>query len=539
MKRRQGPGPGIRLVVVAAMLLGAAFRSFGADGGGQTPPQTDPILELFIKKGFVTEEEAKRVQAEAEAVRAARMSNAVAEAMPPLESKWKISNAIKSVELFGDLRLRYESREAKTPGGLKLELDRWRYEARIGLRGDVFDNFYYGFRLDTAPNPRSPWVTFGTSTTGVPYQGPDGKSGASLDIGQVYVGWRPTSWLDITVGKMPNPLYTTAMVWDTDLNPEGAAERFKYTVGQAELFATFGQFLYADFNPNSASGGLGVGINPLVGQETDNIFMFAWQAGVNYHFSTDISAKIAATLYNYIGLNTNLPPYFGDAYVGEGSYLGPGTGTIEGSSGYNPGAGATTPGFYAGFPNNQTGIRNLLILDIPMEVDFKIKKLDARIFGDVAYNLEGGRRAEEAAAAYGNYLSANSATISAFAPQKNENKAYQVGFALGSEKTLGMVYGSTVKKYGWEFRTYWQHVEQYALDPNLMDSDFFEGRGNLEGIYGAFAFGFSQNVIGTIRYGHASRINDLLGTGGSNQDIPQINPIKTYELLQLDLTLKF
>jgi hypothetical protein len=102
-----------------------------------------------------------------------------------------------------------------------------------------------------------------------------------------------------------------------------------------------------------------------------------------------------------------------------------------------------------------------------------------------------------------------------------------------------MVYGQTVHRHAWEARTYWQHVEQYALDPNLIDSDFMEGRGNLEGIYAAFAYGISENIIGTIRYGYAQRINDKLGTGGSNQDIPQMNPISRYNILQLDLTLRF
>ena len=67
----------------------------------------------------------------------------------------------------------------------------------------------------------------------------------------------------------------------------------------------------------------------------------------------------------------------------------------------------------------------------------------------------------------------------------------------------------------------------------------FEGRANLEGIYFALAYGFTDNVIGTFRYGYAQRINNKLGTGGSNLDIPQINPIQRYNLLQLDLTLRF
>ena len=104
---------------------------------------------------------------------------------------------------------------------------------------------------------------------------------------------------------------------------------------------------------------------------------------------------------------------------------------------------------------------------------------------------------------------------------------------------MGLVYGTVSHKHAWEFRTYWQHIEQYSLDPNLIDSDFFEGRLNTEGFYTALAYGLTDNVIATFRYGYANRINDKLGTGGNNLDIPQMNPIDKYNLLQLDLTLRF
>jgi hypothetical protein len=61
----------------------------------------------------------------------------------------------------------------------------------------------------------------------------------------------------------------------------------------------------------------------------------------------------------------------------------------------------------------------------------------------------------------------------------------------------------------------------------------------LEGIYAAFAYAVSDNFIITLRYGYAHRINSLLGTGGDNQDIPQMNPINEYHLLQADATLRF
>ena len=194
------------------------------------------------------------------------------------------------------------------------------------------------------------------------------------------------------------------------------------------------------------------------------------------------------------------------------------------------------------------GLNHLLVLEIPAEVNFKIWSLNARLFGDFAYNFEGAMRAEDAAAGYANYLTVQSAsgvvTVKPFAPQRNDVKAYQAGLGIGNAghtygPMQGLVYGTTSKRNNWEIRGYWQHIEQYALDPNLLDSDFFEGRGNLQGIYTALAYGVSDNVIATFRYGYASRINNLIGTGGSNQDIPQVNPITHYNLFQLDLTFRF
>jgi hypothetical protein len=187
------------------------------------------------------------------------------------------------------------------------------------------------------------------------------------------------------------------------------------------------------------------------------------------------------------------------------------------------------------------GVNDLLVVEVPFEVTVKLNKVDVRGFGDVAYNLDGRQRAEGAAAGYASYLANQQypSTISGFAPQTSDVMAYQLGVAVGSHGDLGLVNGTTTSKHAWEFRTYWQHVEQYALDPNLPDTDFFEGSGNLEGIYTAFSYSPFANVIATLRYGYASRINNKLGTGGSGQDIPQINPINSFDILQLDLGIKF
>jgi hypothetical protein len=246
----------------------------------------------------------------------------------------------------------------------------------------------------------------------------------------------------------------------------------------------------------------------------------SWQAGVNYHINKDVSAKIAPVLYSYVGHGSGSAGFYGP-FVGQGEPNGLQFASLTTGT-------STLPGLAAG-SYNQTGINNLFILELPEEVNFKLGSLDARVFGDFGVNLEGDQRAR---AAFNGAPAAFPGGV-----QLGQDKAYQAGLAVGNN--LGLAYGATAKKGTWEARAYWQHVEQYALDPNLLDSDFFEGRGNLEGLYTAFAYSISDAVIGTVRYGWAERINKNLGTGGYNADLPLPNPVNKYQVLQVDVTWKF
>ena len=483
----------------------------------QPPSTSDPLLNLLLKKGILTDQEAQAIKSEA-----ALQTNT------PSASKWKISAGIKSIELYGDMRFRYEYRGFTTVAGNPANgetgaRERFRYALRLGLRGDLYDNFYYGLRLETSTNPRSTWVTFGGEKT-YNSSGPSGKADDGFNVGQAFLGWRPTDWLDLTVGKMPNPLYTTSLVWDPDIAPEGAAEKFKRSFGNVDVFATFGQFLYTDTDPDRAVAPYMLNSPGASGTNTSDAFLLAWQVGANVHLNKDMSFKLAPTLYSYTrtGQNAGFP----------GPFVGEGNAPFDRNSVPIPGwnnPDTTTTGI------NQSGINNLLIFQTPAEFNFTLGRFKARLFGDFAINLDGEARAN---AAYQATLPSHGFTglhplTRAYG---DDTKAYQLGVGVGN---LGLVTGQTSKKGTWELRAYWQHVEQYALDVNLIDSDFMEGRANLEGFYAAAAYSFTDSIIGTVRYGHATKINQGLGTGGSNQDLPSVNPINAYNLVQLDLTWRF
>lgn len=482
----------IRPTITGTLFL--ASLAFAASA--QSPPTDSALINKLVEKGILSEKEAKDLMNEATNTNA-----------PPEASKWHLSDAIKSITLFGDVRFRYEYRSADNPigGGLSpndfYTRERFRYALRAGIRGDLFDNFYYGVRIETSANPRSPWVTFGDDSNSTP----SAKNSDGINVGQIYLGWRPTDWYEMTVGKMPMPLYVTPMIWDSDINPEGAVEKFKYSPSdRVDLFMNLGQFIYQDTNPDTVF-------------PSSDTFMLAWQLGANVKLAKDVTLKVAPVIYNYTGV--------GNGNGLNTTFVGQGFGGIN----YGPPGGILTPTNIANALRfNESGINDLLVLEAPAEVNFKVGKHGARVFGDFAYNFEGDERARAAAAVAGPTILPAAVT--------GQNKAYQVGAGFGN---LGLVYGQTSKRNTWEIRAYWQHIEQYAVDVNLIDSDFFEGRANLEGVYAAFAYSFTDAIIGTVRYGYANQINKQLGTGGNNQDIPFINPIRNYNLVQLDLTWRF
>src|SRR5437660_12860065 len=301
------------------------------------------LLDLLVKKRLITDQEAEEVRAE--------LTKQVSETGG---GKWKLSTPLTELELYGDVRLRYAYQCGQTDDNSPLarpangvaghddwqERDRWRYRLRLGLRGTLADDWFFGIRLETSTNPRSTNVTFGDDS-GV--NGPFSKDSDRISVGQAYLGYKGFKDVTLTVGRMPNPLVTTPMVWDPDINPEGLAEQWKHTYnfefggGEApaaaesygkeggkdiiapaasepfklklDLFVNFAQFIYDDVNPenplgpragNSAGAGAATHQTGQLIPNTDALLL-AWQAGARVTFPKNIFLQIAPTIYNYTG----------------------------------------------------------------------------------------------------------------------------------------------------------------------------------------------------------------------------------------------
>ena len=424
--------PGWSSMAAAFGAVAVLGLSAGPAGAQQSDPMDD-LLEKLKSKGVLSEDEyqvlkkareeeqielrnERRRQAQKAAQDAAKEETEKQEKEAAAKkTKFDVSPGIKSMQLFGDVRLRYESRGGTSTFPLPATevrdnstaetLDRWRYAVRIGIRGDLVEDWFYGLRLDTSANPRSSWVTFGNNrSTTAGGAAPYGKGGDGIFVGQAYMGWRATPWLTVQAGKMPNPVYTTPMVWDPDINPEGLAERINYAVNdQLTLFGNFGQYVYAQFSPNANSGGLNFASN--------DGYQFAWQGGVGYKFAEKTTAKVAVSFYNYSGFSHQNGFYSVAANPSENGFAGP----------FAFGPQNTYPTSQAGL-NFNNGINNLRYFEVPWEVNFPISSLSARAFGDVAYNLQANDRA-----AAGSYATLGS-----------QGLAWQVGLAVGTNLGLSM-----------------------------------------------------------------------------------------------------
>src|SRR6202011_3853564 len=308
------------LIAVLAGFIVPSMSMFAQDAGA--------LLDLLVKKKLISDKEAEEVRAE--------LTKQVSETSG---GKWKLSTPITEIELYGDIRLRYQYNGGQTTDNSPLgarangtaghddwqERSRERYRLRLGLRGTLADDWLFGIRFETNASSRSTNVTFGDDTAGG--NGPFAKNSDTVNVGQAYLGYKGFKDITLTGGKIPNPLVTTLMVWDPDINPEGLAEQWKHTYNfefgggavaaltqgytkeggkgivatqaasepfklKLDLFVNFAQFVYADSNPenplgpraqvSSSSGSATLQTGQLI-PNTD-AFLLCWQVGAKLTF---------------------------------------------------------------------------------------------------------------------------------------------------------------------------------------------------------------------------------------------------------------
>ena len=471
----------IKMRGVVAAVTGALLFGFGANAMADS---TTDIVNALVAKGVLTEEEGTLLNKGREG-EAAGQAKALKKA-----GKVTISDAIDNATIYGDIRARYERRDADvlaTNGSTtNADSNRARYKVTFGVTTKS-GNAYSDFAMAMGDNVRSDNTSFGDNGTSGDF---GNKTKSTLFVKRAMFGYNVTPWLAVEAGRMKNPLYmVNAMVFDHDIVVDGLNEKLNYKIGDTDVFANLGQWIYTGKEVASTNGGATT--------TTRQNMLLAFQGGAK---NTFIDKKLSGT-----------------AAVGYYNYTGQASGV---TAAYKPGLGnAAAVADY--------GVNDLQILDIPAELNYMVTdSIGVRPYGEYAVNLNADDRKAAACRA-----------TAAYCTLSNDDNAWLVGLTIGSAADLKSFEGKKMKKGDWSANLWYQSVGAYALNQNAVDSDIFDGRLNMEGTSLKAQYNVEDNLALNFTGAWGSRKNSEYSTQGPKVDIT--GNIDDYTLYQFDATYKF
>ncbi len=217
------------LALLGSVVLSAG-TAFAQDSG--------PLIDLLVKKGIIGDQEAEELRSELVKDFAANTS----------AGKLNLSSSLTEFKLSGDVRLRHqvETQAPETASGTPaVSNERTRERFRFRFNGDALlqKGWGAGFALETAAAADSGNQTF-----------QDANNDYTLLLARAYVSWQPNlNWLFVG-GKQKNLLYTTDLVWDSDINPQGLSENYKYFIGAKDTLEVRGGQIIMDDRAESTAG---------------------------------------------------------------------------------------------------------------------------------------------------------------------------------------------------------------------------------------------------------------------------------------------
>jgi hypothetical protein len=488
----------------------------------------DPVLDLLVKKGLVSQQEADTAKSE---------EKDLEESAPA--SKFFLNNpSIQKLEFYGDGRFRFENIDQHNHYETNTLTDRERYRLRFGLDYTYSPQFKAGFELESGLADDTANQTMGSTFTKAP-----------IGIGKVYLQYSPTDWFTAVAGKFTNPWYTTSdMVYWSDLSPEGGAELFNFRIplddapsgdpkdvknvhgGISDSLLSVGlnsvQYLYVNSNEGTFPKGL----------NNNDVFIIGNQIPITWRVNKELLFKVAPGFTFYTGGgNTN---YDSGVPTGTGSSIPASTPSVPGSF-FGTANSAIDPVFYSAREAD-----DLAIFSAPGEINFDVAGIPFRPYWDFEWNTEGKKRIQNV------YLQNDDAApiggvstgVSAAAAKQNQ--------ALGDDVawSAGLQIGANKKRGDWSVLGEFRQIGLGAVDQNINGTDFADSYANQEGIKVAGSYNFTDFLTATATFydtwDYKKGLYQSLGGGNgtpSAQTASTINLVgeKSSQRLQLDLGWKF
>ncbi len=412
------------------------------------------------------------------------ISNQVREELPKEEMKKADTAAalpdwIRRIHLGGDMRLRYEKDlydknnaqflQPANPTQLMDTMndqDLFKYRVRVGAGIDINDELESVIRLSTGntSNPVSTNSILGTYLN---------KDNVLFDL--AYLKWKPSEYITMYGGRIPNPWFYSDLVWSRDLNFEGLVLSVREPVKESLTpFFTAGAFPLQQYAFSTRSKWLYGG---QVGLEQPDPKGLAYKIGGAYYYYSNITGIANNPLLAPGATNWTAP-----LYMQKGNTLFDISGGTE----------STLLALASEYKEvNITGTLDIGFWD-PYHV---------MLLGDFVKNI--GFNANDVAARVGQ--SVPDATI-----------GYQIGMSVGHP---------LIEQFGqWKASLSYKYLESDAVVDAFTDPDFHLGGTNAKGWIVGADFGLAKNFWLTARWLSADQIS---------------GPPLAIDVFQLDFNAKF
>lgn len=170
-----------------------------------------------------------------------------------------------------------------------VDRSRSRTRLRLGMTADLSAGVSAGLRIATGnlADPVSTNQTMGNSNR--PYQ---------LILDRVFLQYEsPASSVNLWGGRMPNPWFSTDLVWDPDVNFDGVAGKF-YPLMRGKGYTRA-------FNPYITLGAFPI---QEIERSTQDKWLYATQMGIDMAFQSDSRLRFAIAYYDYRNITGQLNP---------------------------------------------------------------------------------------------------------------------------------------------------------------------------------------------------------------------------------------
>lgn len=275
---------------------------FTQDKADQLVRQAEAKAQETVAARNKTEQGVVRVQYVPESVRKQIADQVREEVVAQAKvERWGDANAVPEwvdrLKWDGDIRMGYQADRFSNRNAPEVfhqvqgqnlantteDRDRFRLRARLGLTARITPEIAAGLRLATGTlsDPVSTNQTLGQS--GNKY---------SFVLDRAYVKAHSDTalpWLTATAGRMPNPWFSTSLVWDDDLNFEGAAlhvNPYAQSTRAWRPFATVGAFPLQEIERSAAV-------------DARSKWLLGAQVGMEWIPDINTRAKLGVAVYDY------------------------------------------------------------------------------------------------------------------------------------------------------------------------------------------------------------------------------------------------